>query len=173
MRSFVISAKLPGKTSLGHLLGNGLQRPLFVKICMLARHPWATCSEMAYGGHFSHGFVRWRDTCWEIASRGHYSHRFVNWRNFFPGRKRKPCAPSVNHPASSPKYANQEVRDTKQEGRATKKLRDCQDVQIPGNARHHEVRDIKKYEIPEHARYLKLRDTKKYAIPACVRHQEV
>ena len=71
------------------------------------------------------------------------------------------------------KYANQAVRDTNQEGRATKKFWDCQDVQKPGNARHHDVRDIRKYEIPEHARYLKLRDTKKYAIPACVRHQEV
>ena len=49
-----------GGTSLGHLLGNGFQRPLFLWICTLAGPPWATCWEMASGGHFAYRFVRWR-----------------------------------------------------------------------------------------------------------------
>ena len=50
-----------GKTSLGHLVGNGLRRPLFVQICTLAGPPWATCWEMASGGHFPYTFARWQD----------------------------------------------------------------------------------------------------------------
>ena len=50
-----------GGTSLGHQLGNGLQRPLFVSICTLAGPPWAACWEMASGSHFSYGFACRRD----------------------------------------------------------------------------------------------------------------
>ena len=70
-----------GGSTLGHLLGNGFRRPLFVWI------------------------LHWQDNCWEMASRGPFAYTFARWQDFFPGGNEEPCAPSVNHPPSSPKYA--------------------------------------------------------------------
>ena len=85
-----------GGISLGHLLGNGLRKPLLVQIICWRDLP--RC-------------VRWRDlpgppagkwppeatsrtdymlagppsaTCWDTASGGHFSYRFVRWRDL-PG----------------------------------------------------------------------------------------
>ena len=58
-----------GGTSLGHLLGNGFRKPLFLRICRLAGFPWASCWEMASSGHFSYGGVRWRDLFGPIARK--------------------------------------------------------------------------------------------------------